>query len=244
MWTRAFPLGQSARRVRCSRYSRRSKCRSKRRSAIERGWPPTDHARQTHLERVLVLQVASEAFTRDELAEAFAKFEQTVDQAAQTRNGDPWVEQYSPDIVYVEHAAGTMRGREEVRSWIWKTMETFPGSYMTAFPSLWSVIDEPTGRIICELDNPMRDPGDGTIISATNISIITYAGDGQWCRQEDIYNPLRFLQAGIKWCKNAEELDTLDDDAARWMRQYGAQQGAAPAPIYKAVMGWLNPPSP
>jgi hypothetical protein len=103
-------------------------------------------------------------------------------------------------------------------------MSTFPGSHMTAFPSLWSVIDEPTGRIICELDNPMRDPGDGTIISATNISIITYAGDGQWCRQEDIYNPLRFLQAAIKWCKKAEALGTLDDDAARWMRQYGGQQ--------------------
>ena len=37
-------------------------------------------------------------------------------------------------------------------------MTTFPGSHMTAFPSLWSVIDEPTGRIICELDNPMRRP--------------------------------------------------------------------------------------
>ena len=75
-------------------------------------------------------------FTRDELAEAFANFEQTVDRAAQTRDWDPWVEQYSPDIVYVEHAAGTMRGREEVRKWIWQTMETFPGSYMTHFPSL------------------------------------------------------------------------------------------------------------
>ena len=151
--------------------------------------------------------------------EAFAKFEQTVDRAAQTRDWDPWVEQYSPDIVYVEHAAGTMRGREEVRSWIWKTMETFPGSYMTAFPSLWSVIDEPTGRIICELDNPMADPGDGTVISATNISIITYAGDGQWCRQEDIYNPLRFLRAGMKWCRKAQALGTLDEDAARWMKE-------------------------
>ena len=47
--------------------------------------------------------------------------------------------------------------------------------------------------MICELDNPMRDPGDGTIISATNISIVTYAGDGMWCRQEDVYNPLRFV---------------------------------------------------
>ena len=82
------------------------------------------------------------------------------------------------------------------------------------------MIDESTGRIICELDNPMRDPGDGTIISATNISIITYAGDGQWCRQEDIYNPLRFVSATVKWCRKAEELGTLPAEAAAWMKQY------------------------
>lgn len=117
---------------------------------------------------------------------------------------------------------GTMKGRRQVRDWIYRTMTAFPGSHMTAFPSLWSVIDEPTGRVIIELDNPMRDPGDGTIISATNISIITYAGDGLWNRQEDIYNPLRFLSAGMKWCKKAQELGTLDDAAAAWMRKNGA----------------------
>jgi hypothetical protein len=90
---------------------------------------------------------------------------------------------------------------------------------MTAFPSLWHVIDEDTSRVICELDNPMRDPGDGTIISATNISIITYAGDGLWSRQEDIYNPLRFLAAGMTWCRKAAELGTLDDAAAAWMQK-------------------------
>jgi len=229
--------------------------------------------------------VRSKTFPRDELSAAFEQFEVTVDRAAQTRDWDPWVEQYSPDVTYVEHAAGTMNGREEVRAWIWKTMETFPGSYMTSFPSLWSVIDESTGRIICELDNPMRDPGDGTIISATNISIITYAGDGQWCRQEDvynsymtsfpslwsvidestgriiceldnpmrdpgdgtiisatnisiityagdgqwcrqedIYNPLRFVSATMKWCRRARELGTLPDEATAWMRHFGERK--------------------
>ena len=115
-----------------------------------------------------------------------------------------------------------MKGREQVRDWIYRTMTAFPGSHMTAFPSLWSVIDEATGRVIIELDNPMRDPGDGTIISATNISIITYAGDGLWSRQEDIYNPLRFLSASMKWCRKAEKLGTLDDDAAAWMAKNGA----------------------
>jgi hypothetical protein len=165
--------------------------------------------------------VTVNTFGRDELAAAFEQFEQNVARAAETRNWDPWVEHYSPDIEYIEHAAGTMRGRDEVRSWIWTTMESFPGSYMTSFPSLWSVIDEPTGRIVMELDNPMRDPGDGTIISATNISIITYAGDGLWRRQEDIYNPLRFVRATMKWCRKAQELGTLPDEAARWMEQFG-----------------------
>lgn len=165
--------------------------------------------------------MATGSFTRAELADAFVEFEQTVARAAETKNWDAWVQRYTPDVDYIEHAAGTMKGRDQVRAWIRKTMTTFPGSHMTAFPSLWSVIDEPTGRIICELDNPMTDPGDGTIISATNISIITYAGDGQWRRQEDIYNPLRFVQATLKWCRKAETLGTLDEDAARWLRQYG-----------------------
>jgi len=163
----------------------------------------------------------SKVFTRDELAAAFARFEQTVDEAAQAKNWDQWVQHYTPDVDYIEHAAGTMKGRDEVLTWISKTMSTFPGSHMTAFPSLWSVIDEPTGRIICELDNPMRDPGDGTIISATNISILTYAGDGLWSRQEDVYNPLRFVSATVKWCRKAEELGTLPDEAAAWMKQFG-----------------------
>ena len=163
-------------------------------------------------------------FTRAELVDAFATFEATVDAAARTRDGDAWVAHYTPDVDYIEHAMGTMKGRAQVRDWIYKTMTTFPGSHMTSFPSLWSVIDTERGRVIIELDNPMRDPGDGVIISATNISIITYAGDGMWSRQEDIYNPLRFLAASMKWCRKAEALGTLDDAAAEWMRRNGGSR--------------------
>lgn len=157
-------------------------------------------------------------YTRAELADAFAVFEAEVDAAARTHDWDGWVAHYTEDVDYIEHAMGTMKGRDQVREWIYRTMTAFPGSHMSSFPSLWSVIDEERGRVICELDNPMRDPGDGTVISATNISIITYAGDGLWNRQEDIYNPLRFLRAGMKWCRKAQELGTIDDAAAAWMR--------------------------
>ena len=160
-------------------------------------------------------------FSRAELIDAFAEFEATTAAAAATRDWDAWVAHYTPDVDYIEHALGTMKGREQVRDWIYRTMTTFPGSHMPAFPTLWSVADPDTGRVIVELDNLMRDPGDGTVISATNITIVTYAGDGLWSRQEDIYNPLRFLKAGMKWCAKAAELGTLDEDAAAWMRQQG-----------------------
>ncbi|MGE2729451.1 nuclear transport factor 2 family protein [Mycolicibacterium vaccae] len=163
-------------------------------------------------------------FSRAELEAAFAAFEATVDEAARTRNWDPWVDQYTEDVLYIEHAAGTMRGREEVRPWIRRTMESFPGNHMTSFPSLWHVIDESTGRIICELDNPMRDPGDGSVISATNISILTYAGDNRWSRQEDVYNPLRFAAAAAKWCRKAQEHGNLTAEAAEWLATYGRQR--------------------
>lgn len=159
-------------------------------------------------------------FTDDELRVAFAQFEATVEAAARSGNWDAWVDQYTEDVVYVEHAMGTMRGREAVRAWIWKTMTAFPGSAMTGFPTLWSVIDPPTGRVICEIDNPMTDPGDGTIISATNISILTYAGEGRWRRQEDVYNPLRFAQAALRWCRKAGELGSLPPEAEAWMAKY------------------------
>jgi hypothetical protein len=168
--------------------------------------------------------VTSQEFPESELAAAFETFEQTVAKAAETHDWDAWVQHYTPDVLYIEHAAGTMHGRQEVRTWIQRTMTAFPGSHMVAFPSLWSVIDEPTGRIIMELDNPMRDPGDGSVITATNISIITYAGDGLWRQQEDIYNPLRFVQAALKWCRKAQELGTLDAEAARFMEQYGGSK--------------------
>lgn len=170
--------------------------------------------------------VTTPQFSRAELAAAFDTFEQTVDRAAAARDWDVWVAHYTPDVTYVEHAAGTMHGREEVRAWIRETMSTFPGNRMVAFPALWSVIDEPTGRVICELDNPMADPGDGTVITATNISILTYAGAGLWRRQEDVYNPLRFASAALKWCRKAQELGTLDDEAARWLARYGGASGA------------------
>lgn len=165
---------------------------------------------------------AQQTFSTAELDDAFATFQSVVAEVGLSRDWDRFTNLFTEDVDYVEHALGVMRGREEVRAWIWRTMTRFPGSHMTGFPALWHVSDPATGRVICEVDNPMRDPGDGTHITATNITILTYAGDDQWSREEDVYNPLEFGAAAARWCAKARDLGTLDDAATKWMDTVGA----------------------
>lgn len=80
--------------------------------------------------------MSASEFSRAELAAAFEKFEKTVARAAATRDWDCWVQHYTPDVEYIEHAAGIMRGRQRVRAWIQETMTTFPGSHMVATRSI------------------------------------------------------------------------------------------------------------
>ena len=80
-----------------------------------------------HIQDTQGAGVTTRSFSRSELSAAFEKFEETVARAAETRDWEAWVAQYTPDVEYVEHAAGTMRGRDQVREWIQRTMTTFPG---------------------------------------------------------------------------------------------------------------------
>lgn len=168
--------------------------------------------------------MAPPRFSRAQIEDAFTQFEATVDHAARTSDWDGWVAHYTPDVDYIEHAAGTMKGREQVRDWIRRTMTTFPGSHMTAFPTLWHVIDTERGRVICELDNPMRDPGDGTRISATNISIISYAGDG--CGAVRRTSTTRCASSKPGWPGAVRRSNSAPSTTTRraWMRQYGGDR--------------------
>lgn len=128
-----------------------------------------------------------------------------------------YVDDFTEDVEYVEHAFGTMHGKDAVRDWVVTTMGAFPGRIMTGFPIAWKVIDADTGRIVCEIRNPMPDPGDGTVFDEPNITILDYAGDGRWSRQEDVYNPLRFHAMTKRWAAIAAAHGRLPDDATSYV---------------------------
>ncbi|MFF0815355.1 nuclear transport factor 2 family protein [Rhodococcus sp. NPDC003318] len=161
-------------------------------------------------------------WSRAELEDAFLGYQRTVEKAKRTGDWNLFADMFTEDAAYIEHAYGTFHGREEIRPWIVRTMGRFPGTHMTAFPALWYTIDEQRGWVICEIDNPMCDPGDGSTHGASNLTILHYAGDGLWSCEEDVYNPMKFLEMARKWCRAAESAGALPDEAGRWLAAVGA----------------------
>jgi len=163
-------------------------------------------------DRDLAAPASAPAFSRAELEDAFAHYQAQVQVAADTGDWGHFSALFAEDATYVEHAFGSFTGRTEIDAWVRRTMGAFPGNLMTSFPIAWSVVDEPTGRIICEVRNLMPDPGDGSAHEASNLTILTYGGDGLWACEEDVYNPMRFAEMATAWAAIAARHGRLPED--------------------------------
>ena len=149
-------------------------------------------------------------WTREEIAQAFDKYQAAALKAAKTQDWTDWANCFTEDCTYFEHHYGKFWGRENVLTWINKTMREWPASSMTAFPITWYSIDEERGWIFCEVMNRMTDLGDGKIHEEPNITILHYAGNGLFSYEEDTYNPARMgdMIKGWMTAKTAMESTT------------------------------------
>lgn len=158
---------------------------------------------------------------QNELQKTFNAYVAAVEEITRTGDWASFADLFTPDATYCEHAYGDFEGREEIRPWIVRTMTTFPGSEMIAFPPAWHVLDVERGRVICDIRNIMRDPGDGSVHEASNITILTYGADGLWSREEDIYNPQRFADMVREWSRVADRHGTLSEAGRRMLAALG-----------------------
>ena len=159
--------------------------------------------------------------SRDELEAAFASYAAAVEESRVTGDWEPFVQSFRPDATYVEHAFGRFQGHDEIRGWVTRTMSAYPGSEMVGFPAAWSIVDEERGWVVCEIRNLMRDPGDGTVLEASNLTILRYGGDGLWAEEEDVYNPMTFLDLATRHVRHCARLGTLSEPGRTWAQKLG-----------------------
>ena len=164
--------------------------------------------------------------SRAELEDAFANYQATVRRATGERDWTLFAGLFTLNAEYVEHAYGRFSGRAEIEAWAVETMTTFPGNAMVEFPIRWSVVDEDRGWIVCEVGNLMPDPGDGSRHESPNVTILHYAGNGLFSYEEDVYNPMRFMEMVARWARTADAHGRLPEDARPWLAKYGSRVSA------------------
>jgi hypothetical protein len=135
-------------------------------------------------------------FSRRELEWAVAHYAAVLDECSRTEDWTHFADLFTEDVVYIEHAWGTFRGREEVRAWSVASTAPFPHIRLTHD---WVAYDEPNDAIVLGVNNILDHPSEpGLEFSFPCISRLVYAGDGLFSVQEDVYNPDRDAMRAVQ----------------------------------------------
>lgn len=120
------------------------------------------------------------AFDLEEVEQAFRRFWQT---GMIREDWNAWVDLFTEDVVYDERILGTMHGREAVRAWIVPLMEQY-GEIYGVYD--WHMAD-PSGRVVFRMINRRDHPSGKGVLDFPGVSILQYAGNGQWSSEEDYW---------------------------------------------------------
>ena len=146
-------------------------------------------------------------FTEAQLKEMHDNYLAVANRCSAVQQWRDWADLFTEDATYLEHCFGRFTGPDEIYAWIQPLMSKWPNSEMTAFPHDWCVFDVDRGWSICQVENVMRDPGDGSLHQAANITILHYADDGRITYEEDAYNPMNFAPMVSAWIEAAERVE-------------------------------------
>jgi hypothetical protein len=113
---------------------------------------------------------------------------------------DEYCDLFTEEAVYVEHFLGISNGREEIKKWFIPAMLSWP---QMRYPLRWRTFDEPHGLVVFGVGNDMPDIDGNGPYSVDSWTLLEYAGNNQWSREEDIYNPDTMLKMLSRWCEAA-----------------------------------------
>lgn len=133
---------------------------------------PGDHAHTS----------AETTFSLQEMSAAWEEFQRL---GARGRDWPAWAALFTDDATYLEHCLGEYHGPDQIREWILSAMD--PVACMT-FSVDWAILQPP--YLAFNIWNHMPDPAGGDArFSFSNLTLLTYAGNGKWSWEEDFYAP-------------------------------------------------------
>lgn len=138
-------------------------------------------------------------WTKEHLLDAWQHYESVVERCGKSNDWNDYADLFTEDGRYVDDVDPDRNSREEIRDWITGIYTNPVARAVRTFVTKWFIVDEERGWVIAEFDNIWDDPGNGQVFSFRNYTLMKYAGDYQWCFQEDQYNPQKRMEAGMGW---------------------------------------------
>jgi hypothetical protein len=149
---------------------------------------------------------------------------------------DAWAHLFTDDATYFDHFYGTFTGPEEITKFLEGTMGAAPQVYS---PLVWYVVDgtRVAYKVFNRADNPQ--PG-APPIDFPSYQFISYAGDGKWRSEEDVWVLAEMKQFAKRYAAAADQHpQTLQqrlrrEDWGPWV------DWARPGPGHQADPSWLG----
>ncbi len=149
------------------------------------------------------------------LAAAFTAYRAQVDEIVRTGEWWRYADAFTEDAVYRRRGYDDFEGREEIRAFVLGSMGSFPGNQIARFEAVWRSFDSRRAQVVYELQHVMRDPGDGSVHTASTLSLMTYAGEGLWSRVTDVQSVHAYTVMLRGWTRVARDHGTLADEDLR-----------------------------
>ena len=121
------------------------------------------------------------SFSEAEVRDAYDNFVAVGDSG----DWNAWADLHTVDGIGLEHHLGRFEGREAIRKGIVEVMAQAPVDMQ--FPVEWAMFDG--NRVVFYPWQILPHPTGGEDFRFSCVTILEYAGDGQFSYQEDLYNP-------------------------------------------------------
>ena len=121
------------------------------------------------------------SFPHEEVRAAWENFVAVGDSG----DWEAWADLHTVDGVWVEHHLGTFQGRDAIKRAIVDVMAMAPKDM--CFPVEWVAFDG--DRVVYYPWQVLPHPAGGEPFRFGCVTVLIYAGDGQFSYQEDLYNP-------------------------------------------------------
>jgi ketosteroid isomerase-like protein len=121
------------------------------------------------------------SFSEAEVRAAYENFVAVGDSG----DWNAWADLHTIDGIWLEHHLGRFEGREAIRKGIVDVMTQAPVDMR--FPVEWAMFDG--NRVVFYPWQVLPHPTGGEDFQFGCVTILEYAGDGQFSYQEDLYNP-------------------------------------------------------